>query len=139
VEHLEICLQSRPGHHLLRNQHRLCRDELWHPEDQAAAAAGRQIDVLFSARPVLTRRAANASKFLGFGCALSDHSRSRPVSRRGGTIGREISRGRSRRVKSVKFGTPLRNYTSIGRAAASLTRGARGACGPRVVPGEPAI
>ncbi len=48
IKHLEKCLEYRPGNHLLRNQIRICKEELFPLKEYKKKSANNVIEILFS-------------------------------------------------------------------------------------------
>ncbi|MGR3175632.1 MAG: hypothetical protein ACUZ8I_05675 [Candidatus Scalindua sp.] len=49
ITHLEKCLTHRPGNHLLRNQMKICRNELISLKETGKLSANNAIEILFTA------------------------------------------------------------------------------------------
>ncbi|MFQ5687027.1 MAG: hypothetical protein ACE5GV_10240 [Candidatus Scalindua sp.] len=48
IMHLKECLVHRPGNHLLRNQMKICREELLVLKETGKRSAGNTIEILFT-------------------------------------------------------------------------------------------
>ncbi len=49
ITHLEKCLTHRPGNHLLRNQMKICRNELVSLKETGKRSADNTVEILFTA------------------------------------------------------------------------------------------
>ena len=49
ITHLEECLTHRPGNHLLRNQMRICKNELVSLKETGKRSADNTVEILFTA------------------------------------------------------------------------------------------
>ncbi len=49
ITHLEECLTYRPGNHLLRNQMKICKNELISLKETGKRSASNTVEVLFTA------------------------------------------------------------------------------------------